>query len=47
MQIAFFAMSDVCNTETAGNVLTVCHVIIGANLEKNLKHLCLMDKFQK
>lgn len=47
MWIAFFATSDVRNTEMVGNVFTVCHVIIGANLEKNLKHLCLMDKFQK
>jgi len=47
MQIAFFAPSDVRNTEMVENVFTVCHVIVGANLEKNRKHLCLMDKFQK
>lgn len=38
---------DPHKTEIVGNVFRVCHVITGDNLEKNLKCLCLMDKFQK
>lgn len=45
--LAFFATSGVHSAEMVGNVFIVCHVFLGANLEKNPKHLCLMERFQK
>lgn len=44
MRTACSATSDVLTAEI---VFTVCHAVIGANLEKNLNHLFLMDKSQK